>query len=182
MAKNLSLFKAEEESIELDMAPLLSLIVSLIPILIFTVVMVKVGVVETQLPQVVNDAIELERKNPTPEVSIMASVLAGKGIELEIIHNGQSEKRSIPLIDNEFDYDGFHKELVRAKEQYPQTFRLDLRPDLATPYNKIIKIMDAARKTKVGERKIFVIDKGTNQKVETDIMFVDIFFGNVMEG
>ena len=182
MAKNFSLFKPDEESMDLDMAPLLSFVVSLIPILLLTVVFVKVGIIETQLPQVVSEAVELERNNPNPEVSIMASVLVDKGIEIEITQNGQSEKITVPKINNEFDYEGFHKEMVKAKEQFPQIFRLELRPDSATPYANIIRIMDAARKTKSGESKVFVIDKGTNQKVETDIMFVDIFFGNVMEG
>ncbi len=182
MAKNFGMYKNEDDGIELDLAPMLSVIVSLIPIFLLTVVFIKIGVVETQLPQVVNEAVEIERKDPSPEVSIMASVLAGKGIEIEITNKGQRDKKTIPLVNNEFDYESFHKELVKAKIQYPQTFRLDLRPDSATPYANIIRIMDAARKTKAGEPKVFVIDKNTNQKVETDVMFVDIFFGNVMEG
>lgn len=182
MAKKFNLFKADEESIELDMAPMLSVIVALIPIFLLTVVFVRIGVVETQLPQVVNEAVDLERKDPNPEVTVSASIMNGKGIEIEINNNGQSEKRLVPNAQNDFNYAEFHKELVKVKTQYPQTFRLDLRPDAATAYKDIIKIMDAARKTTANEPKVFVIDKETNQKVETDVMFVDIFFGNVMEG
>ncbi len=182
MNKKLGLFKPDEETMDLDMAPLLSFVVSLIPILLLTAVFVRVGVIETDLPQIVSDAIEIERQNPEPEVSIMASVSAEKGIDLEVKYQGQSEVRNIPLINSDFDYEKFHLALVKVKEQFPQTFRIDLRPDATTPYAKIIKIMDAARKTKSGEPKVFVIDKVTNQKVETDVMFVEIFFGNVMEG
>ena len=181
MAKKFGLYKPEEEYIELDMAPLLSFVVSLIPILLLTIVFIKVGVVETQLPQVVSEAVEIERQNLNPEVSITASILAGQNIEIQITHNGLIEKKTIPTLNSDFDYEAFHKELVKTKVQFPQMFRLDLRPDSATSYAKIIKIMDAARKTRAGE-KVFVFDKTTNQKVETDVMFVDIVFGNVMEG
>lgn len=174
--------KHEEEQIDLDLAPMLSVIISLIPILLLTAVYMEVGVLETQLPQVISAAVEQERKDEKPPVTVKADISRDAGINIEISANGQVQRKQIPMINSEFDFDKFHKELVSFKEQFPMTFRLELRPTSDVPYDKIIKIMDAARKTKKGDKQIFVIDQKTNQKMPSDVLFVDIFFGNVMEG
>ena len=55
----------QESTFELDLAPMLALMVTLIPIMLLSTVFVKVSLIETPLPQVVQNAIEedLNKKN-----------------------------------------------------------------------------------------------------------------------
>ena len=50
------------------------------------------------------------------------------------------------------------------------------------PYQDIVSVMDEARNVKESEPKIKLLDKETNKTVETDVMFPDVVFSNVMEG
>ncbi len=182
MPRNLAFFKNDEESFDLDMAPVLSVVVALVPILLATAVFLRVGVIDTQLPQIINEAVQQERKDESPKVTVKVEVSSTQGIVLEVTDNGQSNKKTLGLVNNELDYAGLHKELLQVKTQFPMVFRLELRPADDVSYDKIIKVMDSARKTREGDPKLFVTDPKTNEKVESHYMFVDIFFGNVLEG
>lgn len=183
MARNLNHFKPEDEaSFEIDLAPFLSIVVALIPILLLTAVFMKVGLVDTQLPQIINEAVAQERKEENAPTLVKVEALEKQGLVVEVTHNGRASKREIPISNNDFNYDEFHRELVKVKEEHPMIFRLELRPSSDLSYEKIIKLMDYARKTRTGDPKLFVTDPKTNQKLESNIMFADIFFGNVLEG
>lgn len=182
MPRNLAFYKNEDENWDLDMAPVLSVVVALVPILLATAVFMRVGVIDTQLPQIINEAVQQERKDETPKVTVKVDVSATQGINVEVTDNGHVNKKTLGLVNNELDYDGLHKELMAVKAQHPMVFRLELRPADDLSYEKIIKVMDSARKTRNGDPKLFVVDPKTNEKIESQFMFVDIFFGNVLEG
>ncbi len=183
MAKDFALYKnSEDETFDLDLAPVLSVVVALVPIFLATAVFIRIGVIETQLPQIINEAVQQERKDENPKVSVKVDVSATEGLVVELTDNGQVSKKAFGLVNNDFDYVGLHKELTQIKSQHPMVFRLELRPNDNVPYNKIIKVMDSARKVQSGDPKLFVIDPKTNEKIESPYLFVDIFFGNVLEG
>lgn len=175
-------YKNEDETFDLDLAPVLSVVVALVPIFLATAVFIKIGVIETQLPQIINEAVQQERKDETPKTSVKLEVSKTQGFVVEVTHNGNVSKKTINLVNNDFDYAALHKELAEFKAAHPMIFRLELRPMDDVPYDKIIKVMDSARKTKQGDPKLLVTDPKTNEKMESPYMFVDIFFGNVLEG
>lgn len=182
MAKDFAFYKNEDETFDLDLAPVLSVVVALVPIFLATAVFIRIGVIETQLPQIINEAVQQERKDETPKTSVKVEVSNAQGFVVEVTSNGQVSKKTINLVNNDFDYAALHKELVEFKTANPMIFRLELRPTDDVPYNKIIKVMDSARKIQVGDPKLHVVDPKTNEKVESPYLFVDIFFGNVLEG
>ena len=62
MSNKWELLKEEEESMELDLAPMLAMMVSLIPILLLSTVFVRLAMIDSPLPQVVAKAIEKQKK------------------------------------------------------------------------------------------------------------------------
>ena len=172
-----------EASFELDLAPMLALMVTLIPIMLLSTVFVKVNIVETSLPQVVQQAIEEDRKKKDRVVLVRLDMSKKTGFSLLVTEDGKTKKSiKLPNKEGKFDLDSLHRNLVEVKVVYPKIFRLDLKPAEDVPYNEIVKVMDEARATKTGDPTLHILDKSTNQNVETDVMFPDVIFSNVIEG
>ena len=73
MRRRNSLFTKGDDSeatFELDLSPLLALMVTLIPIMLLATVFVRVTVVETEVPQLVKKAIEEDRKKKKRQVDV----------------------------------------------------------------------------------------------------------------
>jgi len=133
--------------------------------------------VETDLPQVVKEAITKNEQKPTGNLQLDISDKQGlKLIFAEVGHQPQ-----VFMIQNRtdggFDLQTLHQKLVDVKTQHPEMFRLELNPANNISYRDIVKIMDEARKS--NDQKIrFPVQGGT----ETDYMFPNVVFVNVMEG
>ena len=59
-----------EASFDLDLSPMLSLMVCLIPIMLLATVFLKVTIVESDIPQVVEKAIKEDRKKKDRDILI----------------------------------------------------------------------------------------------------------------
>ena len=73
------------------------------------------------------------------------------------------------------------RQFVEIKRQYPDIFKLDLNPAGTVSFDEIVAIMDQLRKAKPEEKKFAFKDTKSDQLIETDLMFPDITFGNVVE-
>ncbi|MGZ3768088.1 MAG: ExbD/TolR family protein [Bdellovibrio sp.] len=166
---------------ELDLAPLLAVMVKLVPVLLVSSAFVQMMVIETELPQVVNEAIKREEKNPTP-TNIALEVDAKDGIRIVVTEKGQEKVETVPLKNGSFDYANLHQKLVAVKKGHPEIFKLELNPDGKVPYNDIVKIMDEARQARDNNVKFPVFDTKQGKNVETNYMFPEIIFANTMEG
>ena len=60
--------------IELDLAPLLAVMVKLVPVLLLSSSFVPISVVESELPQVVKEAIERNISNENDKVAIQLEI------------------------------------------------------------------------------------------------------------
>lgn len=166
---------------ELDLAPLLAVMVKLVPVLLVSSAFVQMMVIETELPQVVNEAIQREEKNPAP-TNIALEVDLKIGIRIVLTEKGQEKVDTIPLKNGIFDYEGLHQKLVAIKKGHPEIFKLELNPDGKVPYNDIVKIMDEVRQAHDAGVKFPVFDTKQGKNVETNYMFPEIIFANTMEG
>ena len=72
--------------------------------------------------------------------------------------------------------------LIDIKKQYPEVFRIELNPEANIAYKEIVKIMDEARQAHDKTIHFPVLDSKTGQTIETEYMFPDVVFVNVMEG
>lgn len=166
---------------DLDLAPLLAVMVKLVPVLLVSSAFVQVMVIETELPQVVSEAIQRQDQQVTPTL-IALEVDAKDGIRVIVSSKGKEDIQTIPLKNGAFDFASLHSKLIEIKKIHPEIFKIELNPDDSVPYKEIVKIMDEARQAHDASVKFPVFDTKQGKNVETQYMFPEIVFANTMEG
>ncbi|AFY01168.1 ExbD/TolR family protein [Bdellovibrio bacteriovorus] len=166
---------------ELDLAPLLAVMVKLVPVLLVSSAFIQVMVIESELPQVVSEAIQRQDEQKTP-TNVAMEVDAKDGIRIIITEKGQQKVETVPLKDGAYDLRTLHMKLVEVKKAHPEVFKMELSPDGKVPYDTIVKIMDEARQARDSNTKFPVFDTKQGKNVETNYMFPEIIFANTMEG
>lgn len=167
---------------DLDLAPLLAVMVKLVPVLLVSSAFVQLATIETQLPQVVQQAIEKQDKDEKA-TKITLEVKDKEGVKIVVLKDGKQNIEIVPKkSDGTFDYVNLHLRLREIKKQNPEVFKVDLSPDGNVSYNDIVHVMDEARRSRDNTVKFPLFDKTKNQEVQTDYMFPEITFANTMEG
>jgi biopolymer transport protein ExbD len=170
-----------ENAYELDLAPMLALMVTLIPILLLTSVFLDIKVITSELPQVVQQAITQQQENPEEHASILLQISADKGFTLTTSYKNQVKKEEVPLNeDKTLNTEGLYKALLEVKNTHPQVFTLRLYPGSEISYDQIVQIIDTARQGKNGSQ--FQVRNAEGEEATTDLMFPDVVFANVLEG
>ena len=165
---------------DLDLAPLLAVMVKLVPVLLISSAFVQMMVIETELPQVVSEAIQKQENQPNP--TTVALEVDTKEVRIVTTVKGQEKVQTIPNKAGVIDYEAVNQRLVAVKKENPEVFKIELSPDGAVPYNDIVKIMDEARQARDSKIRFPVLDSKTGQNVETQYMFPEVVFVNMMEG
>lgn len=166
---------------ELDLAPLLAVMVKLVPVLLVSSAFVQMMVIESELPQVVAEAIQKQddKNNPT----LVSLEIDGKqGIHIVVTEKGQEKVELVPLKNGSFDYETLHKKLVAVKQAHPEVFKIEISPDGAVSYNDVVKVTDEARQSRDLNIKFPVFDSKQGKNVETNYMFPEVVFANTLEG
>lgn len=166
---------------DLDLAPLLAVMVKLVPVLLVSSAFVQMMVIESQLPQVVTEAIQRQDQETTT-TNVALEVDAKAGLRVILTVKGKEKVETIPLKEGAFDLPSLHAKLVEIKKAHPEVFKLELNPDGQVPYHQIVKIMDEVRQAKDATIKFPVFDTKQGKNVETNYMFPEIIFANMMEG
>lgn len=166
---------------ELDLAPLLSVMVKLVPVMLLSSAFVQVMMIESDLPQAVKEAmVQPEDKKPKAAVQIAAD--AKTGIKVIVSYQGNQTTEAVPMVNGHYDYQNLHKILVKVKTQYPDTFRVELAPEGNVSYKDVVKMMDEARRSRDRNVKFPIFNEKENKTTMTDYMFPDIVFSNMMDG
>ena len=181
MRKRFKLNINHNSEFDLDLAPLLAVMVKLVPVLLISSAFVQMMIVETELPQVVQEAIKEQAKD-VKAAHITLEVNKKDGVKITIDDNGTEKIEVISNKDNKFDYATLHLKLVEIKKLYPQVFKIDLAPDADVAYKDLVGIMDEARKSKSNSIQFKFTDVKTGKDTSTEYMFPEIIFSNVMEG
>lgn len=166
---------------ELDLAPLLAVMVKLVPVLIVSSAFVQTSIIETELPQVVQQAIHEQENKPIP-TTVSLHVDNKIGFEIQVVTKSTSENFKVPNVGSKLDYTSLHLKLIEIKTKNPEIFKLELRPTDSVAYDDLVKVMDEARASKDSNTKFPITDKKTGQKQETIYMFPEIVFANMLEG
>ena len=166
-------------SFELDLTPMMSMMMKLVPVLLLETSFVHIAMIETPVPQVVSEAIQREKDSKDHKVSISLNASRKAGLEIVVTNQGKSQKTEIPLVGTDFNVIRLHQELVRVKLVYPETFRLELNPTEEVNYKEVVAIMDAARKTQKDDPRLKFRDEKTGKEIEHDQLFPEVVFGNV---
>jgi biopolymer transport protein ExbD len=173
--------RKSDATYELNLAPFLDIIVSIIPLLLLSVAFLEIKMIETSLPQVVAEAINNNKDGEVPPVNISLKVSAANGYSLIVKDKGKSFEERIPPKEGKLDFDALTLKAAQVKKTYTDVFALDLLPDESVPYDDIVKTMDAVRRMPASAGTITVTDKKTGETANTDLMFVDVVFANIVE-
>jgi biopolymer transport protein ExbD len=167
---------------ELDLAPLLAVMVKLVPVLLVSSAFVQMMIVETELPQIVQEAIKQQEKDPKA-AQIAVEVDKTDGIKIVVTENGQQKVEVVSLDkDKKIDYTTLHAKFIEVKKAHPAIFKIDLNPASDVAYKDLVKIMDEARKSRAKDVRFPVKDLKTGLDTSTDYMFPEIIFTNMMDG
>ncbi|MEK6554758.1 MAG: biopolymer transporter ExbD [Bdellovibrionota bacterium] len=173
--------RKSEATFDLNLAPFLDIIVVIIPMLLLSVAFVQVRMIETNVPQIVAQKIQEQKDNKQPDISFALKADMKKGYVLSVQEKGKTKDVNIMLKDGKLDFDGLTLAAVQLKKQHTAIFSLDFMPDSALPYENIVKTMDAIRRLPASEGKVMVKDDKTGELSQTDLMFPDVTFANVIE-
>jgi biopolymer transport protein ExbD len=167
---------------DLDLAPLLAVMVKLVPVLLISSAFVQMMIIETNLPQVVQEAIKKQDNDPNA-AQIAVEVNKKEGIKIVINQNG---KQSVEVIgfdkDQNIDYSSLQAKFVEVKQAHPEIFKIDLTPDADIAYKDLVKIMDEARRVRSANIRFPVKDAQNGKDTTTDYMFPEIVFSNMLDG
>ncbi len=167
---------------ELDLAPLLAVMVKLVPVLLISSAFVQMMIIETNLPQVIQEAIKKQDDNPK-SAQIAVEVNKTEGVKIVISENGQQKIEVIGLDkDQKIDYTTLQAKLVAVKTAHPEIFKIELNPDAEIAYKDLVKIMDEARKVRAAGVRFPVKDAKTGKDTTTDYMFPEVVFSNMLDG
>ncbi|HEY8272405.1 MAG TPA: biopolymer transporter ExbD [Pseudobdellovibrionaceae bacterium] len=171
-----------EYEFELDLAPLLAVMVKLVPVLLISSAFVQLMTIETQLPQVVQQAIEKNDKD-VKATHITLEVKEKEGVKIIVNKQGKESSEIVAKTsDGKFDFVHLQERLREVKKQNPEVFKIDLSPDASISYDDIVKVMDECRRSRDANTKFPLFDKATNKETSTDYMFPEVTFANTMEG
>src|ERR1700712_3499161 len=116
--------RTEASPFALNLAAMLDIIVSVTPMLLLSIVFVKINVIESPLPQAVQEALQKQQETPE-EVSIQLKVAKETGFEFVVKDKGQLHNSKVALSGGKLDLEGLKREAVQVKLKYPGIFRLD---------------------------------------------------------
>jgi biopolymer transport protein ExbD len=172
----------DDSTFELNLAPMLDIIVSIVPMLLLSVAFVHVTVIDTPVPQAVEKAIAAANEKNKDQIQVTLAVSSGTGYRITINNHGESKETFVAMKGADFDLDGLHREVMTLKKEFPDVFRLELHPDGDVPLKEIVAVMDAIRTTAKGEAKLTFRDVESGKPIETNLLFPDVVFGNVAGG
>ena len=136
----------QSHEFELDLAPLLSVMVKLVPVLLISSAFVQVQVVESTLPNTIAQAVEQSEKQP---VQIKLITDAQKNLKLMVISPSGTETTEVKAEGGQLPFEKLHLALIETKRKNPQVFHLMLHASSNVTYQEVIKLMDEARKAKM---------------------------------
>ncbi|MCB0369305.1 MAG: biopolymer transporter ExbD [Bdellovibrionales bacterium] len=171
-------YKTHYDEFELDLTPLLAIIMKLVPVLIITSSFLQLTQIDTDLPQVVKEAIKNQDKEIEKPIHIMVALDAKNNINIAVNNAGNVQGISIPAKNSVIDFNLLNDKFVEIKKMYPHIFKIEFAPSESIAYSEIVKVMDEARKARENIEFSFK-DTKTGNDVKTDYMFPEVVFANV---
>jgi len=169
--------RATDATFDLNLAPILDIIVSIVPLLLLSIAFVQVKMIDTAVPQVVAEA--AERANEKSETTVTLKVSKGKGFVFEVTKDGKTNPVTVINKNGQWDMDALHAAAFGIKEKNPEVFRVDMAPEQDVNLNELVVVMDKLRRTP-DTKKVAFTDPANGQKVETELMFPNVLFANVI--
>ncbi|MBX3020576.1 MAG: biopolymer transporter ExbD [Bdellovibrionales bacterium] len=169
--------RGTEATFDLNLAPILDIIVAIVPLLLLSIAFVQVKMIDTSVPQVVAEAVQ--RANEKSETTVALKVSKGKGFVFEVTRDGKTNPIPVANKNGQWDLDGLQLAAFAIKEKSPEVFRLDMNPEQDVNLNELVTVMDKLRRSP-DAKKVAFTDPANGTKVETELMFPNVLFANVI--
>lgn len=164
--------KTNKFEFELDLAPLLAVMVKLVPVLIVSSQFIQLSMIETSMPGGVQQAIEENKKHPEHQVRL--EVDQNRNCKV-IVKDEKSKEYTVASANGDINYAELKAQLVRVKYTESSVFRLELSPSSSVRTQEIVKIMDLARQSDPNSKAFTFLDPTSNSNKETHFMFPDVY-------
>lgn len=152
------------EQVQLNMTPIMNLMVVLIPLLLSSATWVKIGVIDLNLPPTVGAQVaQLSAPKETKRNLDLAVTITEEGFyvssSLEVMKGIKKGEPTIPLKkDGSYDYKALSKKLYeikkRAEGEFDDLSNIVIQANPEIHYQLLISTMDASRQIKVKKKKI----------------------------
>lgn len=169
--------RAVDATFELNLAPFLDIIIAVIPLLLLSIAFVQVKMIDASVPQVVAEA--MQRANEKSETTVALKVSKKNGFVFEVSKGGKVNPMTVANKGAAWDLDGLLAAAFTIKQQNPEVFRLDMSPESDVNLDELVSVMDKLRRTP-DTQKVAFVDPASGQKVETELMFPNVLFANVI--
>ncbi|MBN1113724.1 MAG: biopolymer transporter ExbD [Oligoflexia bacterium] len=134
---------------ELNLAPIMNLMVTLIPILLLSASFFEIVLLDTSLPvfkdqeqQMQEEDQEKPRLGLTVAIADEGFVVGGQGGLMEI---SQGNNIISKLGNGDLDYTTLSVKLYEIKQRFPDEWSVIIVPEKTTPFGDIVHTMDAVR-------------------------------------
>lgn len=172
-------------STEVDLSPLLALMVTLIPVLLLQTSFATLKMLETSLPILSDRVQEEQKKNEDDknkiEFDLNVFIKNDKSVVVEtVVNKSKVESKTFkPTAENKINIDLVKREIKAIKNKYPEQVSAKVTPDDGIKYNQIVKLLDVMRKANSSESIKYKDKEG--KVVETTMLFPDVVFGNISD-
>lgn len=161
--------RRQTDEISLNLAPIMNMVVILIPLLLLSVVFLSVGVINVSAPSLVPGGTTGETtEDPRVTLAIVGAgfTLSSRDGELDQIPvddedefnalmneltNARSsgdrtaEEQVLDKLTHRYSWGKLYRTMLDARERYPDAKALHITADPDIPYAMIVKVMDAVR-------------------------------------
>ena len=166
-----------DATFDLNLAPSRDIVVAIVPLLLLSIAFVQVKMIDTSVPAVVAEA--AERASDKATASVTLKVSKSIGFVFEVLKSGNMEPLYVANKAGQWDLDGLNSAAFTIKQKHPEVFRMDLAPDKDINLSELVQVMDKLRRTPDGQKVSFTDPEG-GQRVETELMFPNVLFANVV--
>lgn len=169
--------RSTDATFDLNLAPILDIIVSIVPLLLLSIAFVQVKMIDTSVPQVVAEA--AQRADQKSETTVTLKVSKAKGFVFEVTKDGKTDPVTVANKTGGWDLDALNAAAFGIKQKHPEVFRVDMAPEKDVNLNELVTVMDHLRKSP-DSKKVAFTDPANGQKIETELMFPNVLFANVI--
>ena len=162
--------ESDETQPELNLAPIMNMVVILIPLLLLSVVFISAAVINVSTPQLTPGPASETSNEPSAHLTLVLSsaglVVTSKQGELARVEvedrqrfeeslralqearaagDREAEEDALARLSEQYRWATLYGEMTAVKKKYPETTTLHLTADSELPYALVVRAMDAVR-------------------------------------
>ena len=154
------------EEVEVNMTPIMNLMVVLIPLLLSSATLVKIGVIELNLPPAVGTKVSQTKAPKETEKKLdLAVTITEQGFfissSMAILRGANAKEPTIALMkDGNYNFSELSKKLfeikTEASKMFSDTDKIVIQAEPNINYQLLVTTMDATRNIVIDHQKIFL--------------------------